>query len=127
MKKVWALFLVFILAFVAGIMRHSLSQWLSPGWGTAIVNFSGTVFLAFFIKGIFSEKKASKNLLTIFSSGFIGSFTTFAAPLLLMLQALQEGDWAKFSFWFLIYFLGGIGAVRLSIYLAKRRMERQSD
>ena len=120
-RKLLTVFLIFIFAFAAGIMRYLLSCWFPSDWGTVFANFFGTFVLAFFVKGVLAGKKVAKTVLTALGVGLIGSLTTFASPVLAMLEGLWTGDKATFICDLLLYFCGGIIVVLAGVYFAEKK------
>lgn len=107
----------YILAILAGgalgaLMRFSAGNWLLPlmgsslPFGTLFVNVSGAFLVGFLFVWFTGHLEAKTSLRHFLVVGFLGSFTTFSAFSLEVVQMLQADRWkAALLYMFVSVFL----------------------
>lgn len=85
--------------------------------GTLFINLSGALLLGWFTRRFVLSKKLNPYFTTAFSTGFIGSYTTFSTFCFESVNLLQTGYELKGIIYILVSLFGGLLFVRLGLYL----------
>lgn len=119
MEKHKHLFCLFLFSFLGGICRYygnlGLSIFLPSILATFFLNWLGTFFLIFFVKGYLVFKERKEELILGLGTGFCGSFTTLSSSLLDLYKLLHQGHYILFLSYGLILTIGGLIVARLSL------------
>ena len=90
---------IFLAAMLGGLLRYQCSSFFTfTGHfplATLLVNYLGTFFLVYLVKGYLSRKQVSKRFLLALSTGFCGGLTTFSGLLLDSLKLLDLGRYPE--------------------------------
>lgn len=112
MEKHKHLFYLFLFSFLGGICRYygnlGLSLFLPSILATIFLNWLGTFFLIFFVKGYLVFKARKEELILSLGTGFCGSFTTLSSSLLDLYKLLTKGDHILFLSYGFILIIGGL-------------------
>lgn len=77
-------------------------------FATIAVNLVGCYMLAYMSSSLFQKSKLSSEMKTAIVTGFLGSFTTFSAFSLEMMQLYQSGEVLYACIYSVISMIGGI-------------------
>lgn len=119
--KTWCSVAAF--AFLGGALRALLNNCWSQ-WGTLTANLVGCFLLAFLVYLFLNLAESSQWLGTGLSTGFVGSFTTFASFNLDTLKMLQVGqNGSALLYWLASVCLGFLAAflgMQAALFLTKK-------
>lgn len=97
---------------IGSILRYLLSYLHTPEsvfpYGTLIVNLSGSFLLGWFTARFTAFKKLNPQLSLAFSTGLLGSFTTFSTFSLEMVKHIEMGRYFFALAYLVISIAGGI-------------------
>jgi len=107
-----ALFLV--AAGVSGLVRWTIGERLCSasgfGWGTIVVNVSGSF-------GLGLLRGADDVALTIVGIGALGALTTFSSFVKELAEEVQAGEWARAAAYGLLSIGGSVAAAAIGLQL----------
>lgn len=119
MRKYKRIIYLFLFAFLGGVCRYygnlCLSLFLPSILATILLNWLGTFFLIFFVKGYLVYKVTREELILGLGTGFCGAFTTLSSSLLDLYKLFFQGDYVLFFTYALISIIGGLGVAALSL------------
>ncbi|WP_059170750.1 fluoride efflux transporter CrcB [Bacillus sp. FJAT-27445] len=97
---------------IGSILRYYLSYLHAPEsvmpYGTLLVNLSGSFLLGWFTARFGTFKKLHPHLSAAFSTGLLGSYTTFSTFCLELVKLLETGHYFYTLAYLVISFAGGI-------------------
>lgn len=90
-------------------------------WGTLFVNFIGCFLLAWVYQCWEHSRKLPIWFQVGFSTGFIGSFTTFSAFSVEWMKMVENQQWFFATFYSGLSLFGGFGAIVIGYELARKK------
>lgn len=86
---------------------------------TIIANLSGSFLLAFILAIVMDKSNVNKIILTFFTVGVIGSFTTFST-IMIDLASLINSSFTMTIYYLLLTILGGLTLTLAGLFIGKR-------
>lgn len=119
--------LVGIGGITGSLLRYSLSLLTVQLWGegfpigTIMINLSGSFLIGWFTSKYVASKKLSPSIISFFSTGCIGSFTTFSTFSLESILLIAAGLYLKAFVYVIVSLFGGLFFVKLGLNLGAQR------
>jgi fluoride exporter len=119
-------FFVGIGGIVGSLLRYFMSTFASGLWGkgfpfgTLIINLTGSFILGWFTTKYILPKRLHPYIISAFSTGVIGSYTTFSTFCLETVHLVENNEYIKGLLYVLISLLGGLLFVRLGMSVGNR-------
>jgi CrcB protein len=85
--------------FIGANLRYWFSTWIAQQWGssfpwgTLMINFSGSLFLAMFLSWSAERLGIDPRLRLLIATGFFGAFTTFSTYANESIALWRAGNW----------------------------------
>ncbi|MED3564296.1 fluoride efflux transporter CrcB [Bacillus xiapuensis] len=104
---------------IGSLLRYALSLLAEDIWGdrfpigTLLINLTGAFLLGWFTTRFGDSKRLHPYLITAFSTGVIGSYTTFSTFCLETVRLLEAEDYFKGMIYILLSLFGGLLFVKL--------------
>ncbi|WP_164508259.1 fluoride efflux transporter FluC [Lapidilactobacillus wuchangensis] len=117
---------IMICAFIGGVTRLAISQWLPTPWATLSINLLGAFLLPvwndFYGPKIWRQRRWA--ILGI-GTGFFGAFTTFSSFCLDVIKLLNQQQFNTAIIYLISSIFGGLILAWLGITLSQRLADRE--
>jgi CrcB protein len=96
--------------FAGANARYWIARWIAERYGTAfpygtlLINITGSLIIGFAITYLNARSNLSPNYRLIFTTGFVGAYTTFSTYTYESLTLMQDGLWARAA----VYLIGSV-------------------
>jgi CrcB protein len=96
--------------FAGANARYWMARWIAERYGTAfpygtlLINITGSLIIGFAITYLNARSNLSPNYRLIFTTGFVGAYTTFSTYTYESLTLMQDGLWARAA----VYLIGSV-------------------
>ncbi|RHW42225.1 fluoride efflux transporter CrcB [Neobacillus notoginsengisoli] len=111
------------------LLRYLLSFLQTPDsllpYGTLIVNLSGSFFLGYLTSRYKDKIKIPEYLYTAFTTGLIGSYTTFSTFCLEVIKLIESGHAVLSFLYLLISVAGGIVLAWYGLFVGRTGWKRR--
>jgi CrcB protein len=87
--------------FAGANARYWIARWIAERYGTAfpygtlVINVTGSMIIGFGIAYLNARSNLSPNYRLIFTTGFVGAYTTFSTYTYEAMTLMQDGLWAR--------------------------------
>ncbi|MBF6601294.1 MAG: fluoride efflux transporter CrcB [Dehalococcoidia bacterium] len=111
--------------FAGANARYWLARWIADRYGTAfpygtlVINVSGSLVIGFLITYLNARLSLSPNYRLIFTTGFIGAYTTFSTYTYESLTLMQDGLWARAAAYLIGSVALGMAAVTVGMLIGR--------
>lgn len=120
--KLSAILAVGIGGVIGTLLRYFVSSLLAESmffpWDTIIVNIIGSFILALILSVTLNKTHMNKIILSFFSTGIIGSFTTFSTIIIDLALLAQVSMFLSFIYFF-VTIIGGLTFALLGLVIGK--------
>lgn len=127
------LFLIYLFVGIGGIigslLRFILSTFAADLWGkgfpigTLLINLTGAFILGWFTTKYILPKKLHPYISSAFSTGVIGSYTTFSTFCVETIHLVEDNEYLKGFIYVVISLFGGLLFVKMGMSVGSRKLK----
>lgn len=116
---------------IGSLFRYFLSIVSIKWWGTSFplgtlfINLSGAFLLGWLSSGWMISKKFHPYVLTAFSTGVIGSYTTFSTFCLDAITLIEQGKYLSSILYILASLFGGVLFVNIGMVIGGKKLKQE--